>query len=193
MSDEMDLRAAKYELDKAGEDLENARRAWSQAQDTLENVEERIEKSLVARATGPLPPVGDRVVRRSCALSEVREFFAATDCYRGRYVAHAGRLYVTNGHMLVDVDSIDGLQEIKSDASSVIGRRTERLTRADMPVKCGDTTCRKLGALNVNIRYATLVEDLFPGVEWWGSRREGAALAYVGDDLAAVVMGIRTS
>lgn len=190
MSDEADLRAAEEAVGEAEEDASNAKWALRQAEDKLRVVKNRVETNLVARATGPLPIVAGRALRRSCALSEVRGFLAATDHMGCRGVIGGDRQYATNGHLMIDVDTIDGLELIKAEAREAIGSRMGRLVREDLPVKQGSTWCRKLSGITIDLRYSTLVEDLFHGVEWWSSTIANTALAYVGADLVAVVRGV---
>jgi len=186
------VRDAERRVDRAEGAVDNAERELCDAKEALDEIEEVAEKETIEEATGPQKAIGERVVRVSCSLGELPEWFHETDangvlrCLRGE------RLWATNGHVMIDVDSVDGLEVVKADPAAVIGKSGALLVRADTPVKVSGILCRDFGTVAVQLRYATLVEDLFPGCEWRSTGGDLSMIhAVVNGTVVAAVMPVR--
>jgi len=192
------------------ERIKEAERAVEKAQEILDRAESELEEleadqkrettrdvdALVAARTGPQEPVGSRTVRRSCPLAEIPKWFAAAMLDRRmEAVEWSGRKFATNGHVAIDVETAEGLTKIGTSCKGIfdlVGGR--RLRRHDVPVMVGSTPCRRTGRRLLDLRYASLVEDLFPGVKWvgFGEARDLQPIhAVVDGHIVAVVMPVR--
>jgi hypothetical protein len=196
LSTEREIYAAEAAMRDAGDVLDAAQNAHRHAVGAVNGVMQRWIK----RITGPIAPIGDRTVRRSCALAEIPAYLGDTDASGSVRAIVGERMYVTNSHLLIDVDSVEGLERIQAHPRVVIGERAEKLTREDTPVEHSDTlTIRRFtsdaGNIIANARYTTIIEDLFPGVEWFAAKLgQGRHLhAVVEGELVAVLMPIRPS
>ena len=192
MSDEQEIQAAEQQMDEADIDLDAARLAHRSAKGRLRGAVRLWRK----RITGPIEPVGARVVRRSAPLSELPAYLWHDELRWPRGIA-VDRPYAANGHVLIAVDSIEGLTAIDVRHADVTGSRAEPLTRDDAPIKLSKTlTIRSFssarGRVLANARYTTIVEDLFPGAEWYAAHfstgGERHLHAVVEGHLVAVVM-----
>lgn len=190
MSNEKEIQAAEKQVHETGMDLDAAQQAHDSAEGRLRGA----MRAWLRRITGPIEPVGSRTVRRSVPLSDLPEYLADNDASWALRGICGDRMYVTNGHLLIDVESIDGLERIDANANHHIGTRQERLVRVDAPIEVSETlTLRSFVTIAASARYTTIVEDLFPGVEWWCASLAGGHQlhAVVDGHLVAVVMPIR--
>jgi hypothetical protein len=189
------LKDADERVDRAEEALE---RAWDELRDAKnerDTIETMAQAAAIAEATGPQKPIGDRVVRQSCPLSEIPEWFGKIDPTDAARTVIGERMYATNGHVMIVVDSVDGLEVVRSnggavDPAKIISANVAPLVRLDVPVMNSCVLCRDFGSTLVQLKYASLVEDLFPGCEWWSTTTQ-ATHALVDGRVVAVVMPIR--
>jgi hypothetical protein len=157
--------------------------------------EEREMAALVAAQTGPQKPIGNRVVRSCCAISEIPDWVAAMHHSKTLVaVSHKGRVFVSNNYMAIAVDSADEVEMLPSNADKAFMTRGRRLVREDAPIDEGEFWVRSFGVPGVQLRLAALVEDLFPGCVWHSCGGELDPLhALVDGVLVAVVMPVRRS
>ncbi len=201
------LERMEYEEDDAEEALYEARDRARSAAKSRDRIQERIDApkrearakylaAILARATGPQEPIGDRVVRTSCACDEIPpelEQGTAMGEFRG-LGGDNGDKWATNGHWMIRVDSVDGLPMLKTHPSALLGSPGERLDRADTPRNVGaggDLPTRRLGDVFVDIRYSTFVEDAFPECAWHACSEADRVLAVVNGETVAVVMCVQ--
>lgn len=209
---EEQIEAAEKDVERCEGAVEDAEAELADAQDALDEAEEHLaalesEKNAPLRAekearkladlterTGPQRPIGDRVVRTSCDVGEIPKAYAAAMSDE-RLIAVCGAdgsKWASNGHWLIRVNSNDGLRPIPSAAESVIGTIGQPLEREDAPRHVGSTMARTFGGVGIALEYASLVEDLFPGIEWRGRRGEYDPLQAVIDGVVvAAVMPLR--
>ena len=165
--------------DEAQEDLDAARRRLKNASERLAALEDQRDAlaraaeaarrlALVTEQAGPMRPVGNRVVRTLCALGEIPSRYASTmpdGLLRGLASADGSR-WASNNHWMIRVDSIEGLAFFASPADHVIGSIAPLLVRDDALGVCDSHPARTFGERFVRLDYATLIEDLFPGLTW---------------------------
>ncbi len=198
---------AEREVERCEDEVADAESALEEAEAELEALEEERDAperaadearaaALVAERTGPQRPIGDRMVRQLCALGEIPQRYAAMmsdGLLRGLYSAN-GDKWASNGHWMIRVDSIDGLAIVATPAGDVIGATGSPITRDDAPILIGSFYARTFGSIFAMLEYTTLVEDLFPGVEWHA--RSGSLQpiqALVNGQVVAVVMPMRAA
>ena len=196
-------------VDDAQADLDDAEGALEEAEAELEALEEeeeeeeeapaklaaeKIDAAFTTDRAGPMRPPGDRPIRTVCALSEIPPEFgkAMVDGSLHGVAGSGGDRWATNGHWMIRVDSIDGLPMIKAAPEQVIGARGPAVTRDDVPRKVGSIHARTFGNVATDLRYSSLIEDLFPGVEWHCAGTNLEPLhAVVDGALVAVVTPLR--
>lgn len=150
--------------------------------------------ALVTERTGPMRPVGDRVVRTLCGLGEIPARYAAE-----RQSGHLlglmgtdGSKWASNGCWVIHVDSIDGLDLSTSSVDDVIGRLAPAIVRDDVLMICDTVHMRTFGKHLVSLDYATMIEDLFPGLTWHAPPGELEIVqAAVNGEIVAAVMPMR--
>ena len=193
-SEEDDAQAA---LDEAKEQVEYAQSrvdALREAFDAPRLAEEAIESAaILVSQSGPQRPIGDRLVRTSCALSEIPTKYGERmrDGQLKGILCAAGCPWVTNGHWMIRVDQIDGLAQVADIVENVAGTEGRPVVREDVPRHIEKEPVRAFGKIGMALEYATLIEDLFPGVEWYCRDEEYAPFhALVNGETVAVVMPI---
>lgn len=199
MSTEQELQAAETAAEEANAALEDAEAVCR----SVEHQRDDVMARWIARISGPIAPVSEaRVVRRSCTVAEIPAHVGERDSTGGLRAIVGDRKYATNGHLLLDVDSVEGLPLIPHHPRTVIGERGAKLVRIDTPIVGTPGYAAPIrdftgGADRIiaDARYTTIVEDLFPGVEWYeatdGAGRKLHAVA--AGHLVAVVMPIKLS
>jgi hypothetical protein len=185
------------DVDEAEEALSEARSRLEQAEEALKQLEHRADDDEVTARTGPIRPAGDRPIRKQCSATEIPDWVLDMACNSENVAVNFdGNRYIANGHVMLCVDSNAGLREIVGIKSDTFGTRLlSPAIRADVPVRDGSfrVPCRMLGNSIVDLRYSSLVEDLFPGVEWWiAGGAESPVHALVDGHLVAVVMPRKT-
>ncbi len=197
MSNEREIQAAEKQLHETGADLDAAQRAYRSAEGRLRGA----MRMWLKRITGPIEPVGSRTMRRSVPLADVPGYIGDNDSSWAPRGLVGDRMYATNGHVMIDVESVEGLTMIDAHPRDIIGSRAERLTRADTPIEYSETlTIRSFGSgegrILANARYTTIVEDIFPGVEWHAAHLLTGGMrhlhAVTDGHLVAVVLPLRS-
>ncbi len=184
-------------LDEADEQVEHAQRRVTMLQEQIDAprlAAEAVEAAaLVVSQNGPQRPIGDRVVRSSCARSEIPAKYGERmrDGQLKGILCAAGLPWATNGHWMIRVDQIDGLAHVVDTVENVAGAEGFLQIRDDVPRHIDREPVRAFGKTGVALEYATLIEDLFPGVEWRRRDEEYAPFhACVDGETVAVVMPI---
>jgi hypothetical protein len=180
---EDDLAAAQEDLEEAEEE---ALALEEEAEAPKRAAEAAALAHLIADRDGPMRPVGDRQIRIVCGIDEIPQVYAdrMRDSKLRCIVGSDGRKWATNYHWMICVDSVDGLGRSQSTAEGIIGPAGASVTREDKPiVDETNVAVRSFGSVVISLEYASLVEDLFPGVDW----RHGGML---GHPLQAIVNGV---
>lgn len=154
---------------------------------------------LLGERNGPMRPVGVRVVRTSCVDAEVHAILQRDSIDVGCNGVFAtkgadGRTWFTTGYFAVR-STVDKLTMTERNIDCVIRDRVALLARENVPVKSEHGTvmwCRNVGGVHIQLTYATMIEDLFPELEWWSTGSNiDPVNAYVNDELVAIVMPVR--
>lgn len=189
---------AQDDLDDAKKDLRAAGARLAALEEQRDaparEAEAARQLALAAERTGPMRPVGDRVVRTLCGLGEIPAHYAAKrqGGRLGGLMGADGSKWASDGCWVIHVDSIDGLDLSKSSADDVIGRLAPPIVRDDVLMICDTVHVRTFGEHLVNLDYATLIEDLFPGLTWHALPGElDIVQAAVNGEIVAAVMPMR--
>ncbi len=155
-------------------------------------------QQLMSDRVGPMRPIGDRVIRTECLGDEIDAIMKRDSLdvgFHGVFGTKSadGRTWFTSGYFAIR-SSIDKLTVTTRDIDGVIRPRTTPLVRQDVPVKevPGGMWVRSFGEEHIQLTYATMIEDLFPGLEWWSTGDKLMPVnAYVNGELVALVMPVR--
>jgi len=202
------LTEAEAHVDAMAAEVEEFEEALEEAQDQLADAEEKRDaideevngprrraeaaaiEALAAERTGPIRPIGDRVVRTACDPSELPGWFS--DSEKLKALEHDGRLWLTNGYMTIAATETGEAPMMPPGSGSAFGTTWIVADRTDLPVLEDNMWVREFGEQGADLRYVSLVEDLFPGLEWRSGGCEFDPIhAYVDGALVAAVMPVR--